>query len=299
MIGVLVGWAEDPETQRLVARFRDALAKLGWSEGRNLRMEVRWGSGDATRIGTFAKELVNLRPEVILGQTTPVIEALAHATPAIPIVFVQVSDPIGSGFVASLARPAGNKTGFTTDNSAQGGKWVDLLKEVAPHTSRMAVLFNPETAPPSKFFMPSIVAAATSLTVETNIAEVHSKDEIEGVIAAQARTPGGGIIVIPDPFNVANRDLIIAQATRYGVPGIYFNRSFAESGGLIVYGDAFAEQFRQAALYVDRILRGAKPADLPVQAPTKFELIINLKAAKALGLTVPPTLLIRADDVIE
>lgn len=298
-IGVLMGWAEDLGTQGLAARFRDAIATLGWSEGRNVRTEIRWGNGDATTIKTFAKELVNLRPEVILGQTTPVIRALSQETTSIPIVFVQVSDPVGSGFVASLARPANNKTGFTTDNSAQGGKWVDLLKEIAPQTSRIALLFNPETAPSPKFFMPSVLAAAASLNIEANVAEVHSTGEIEGVVAAQARTPGGGIIVAPDPFNVANRDLIIAQATRYGVPAIYFNRSFAESGGLIVYGDVFAEQFRQAAMYVDRILRGAKPADLPVQAPTKFELIVNLKAARALGLTVPPTLLVRADDVIE
>jgi putative tryptophan/tyrosine transport system substrate-binding protein len=300
VIGVLMGWADrDPATQPLVAEFRDVLAKLGWAEGRNLRIELRWGDGDAARIEAFAKELVNLKPDVILGQTTPVIGALARETQTIPIVFVQVSDPIGSGFTASLAHPGGNKTGFTTDNSAQAGKWVDLLKEIAPQTVRMTLLFNPETAPPSRFFMPSVQAAASSLGLEANIAAVHTKEEIEGVVAAQARKPGGGIIVTPDPFNVANRDLIVAQAARYRLPAIYFNRSFADSGGLIAYGDVFAEQFRQAAAYVDRVLRGEKPADLPVQAPTKFELIVNLKAAKALGLTVSPTLLARADEVIE
>ncbi len=300
LIGVLIGWADnDPATQSLVAAFRESMAKLGWTESRNLRVEVRWGNGDAARIGAFARELVNLKPDVILGQTTPVIGALARETSIIPIVFVQVTDPIGSGFAASLARPAGNKTGFTTDNSAQGGKWVDLLKEIAPHTVRIALLFNPNTAPPAKFFMPSVQAAAASLGVEARIAPVHTKDGIEAVIAEQARQPGGGIIVTPDPFNVANRDLIVAQVARHGVPTIYFNRSFADSGGLIVYGDVFAGQFRQAAEYVDRILKGAKPADLPVQAPTKFELIVNLKTAKALGLSVPGALLVRADEVIE
>jgi len=300
LVGMLIGWADsDPATQSLVATFRDALARLGWMEGRNLRTELRWGNGDATRIEAFAKDLVNLKPDLIFGQTTPVVAALARETQAIPIVFAQVSDPIGSGFAASLAHPGGNKTGFTTDNSAQGGKWVDLLKEIAPQTERIALLFNPETAPPSRFFMPSAQAAASSLGVEASITAVHAKEEIESVVAAQARKPGGGIIVTPDPFNVANRHLIVAQVARYRVPTIYFNRSFADSGGLIVYGDVFADQFRQAAAYVDRVLRGAQPADLPVQAPTKFELIVNLKSAKALGLTVPATLLTRADEVIE
>ncbi len=300
LIGVLIGWSDsDPATQSLVAAFGDRLAKLGWTEGRNLRTELRWGNGNAARIEAFAKELVNLGPDVILGQTTPVIGALARETRTIPIVFVQVSDPIGSGFTASLARPAGNITGFTTDNSAQGGKWVELLKEIAPQTARVTLLFNPETAAPSRFFMPSVQAAASSFAVQASVAPVHTKGEIEGVFAAQAVKPDGGIIVTPDPFNVANRDLIIAQAARYRVPTIYFNRSFADSGGLIVYGDVFAEQFRRAAEYIDRVLKGTKPTDLPVQAPTKFELIINLKTAKALGLTVPPNLLTRADEVIE
>ena len=300
VVGVLMGWAEtDPATQSLVAAVRDTLAKLGWTEGRNLRIELRWGNGSAARIEAFAKELVNLRPDAILGQTTPVIRALARETRTVPIVFVQVSDPVGSGFAASLARPAGNITGFTTDNSAQGGKWVELLKEIAPHTARVALLFNPDTAAPSKFFMPSIQAAALSFSVQVSVAPVHTKSDIEGVIAAQTVKPGGGIIVTPDPFSAANRDLIIALTARYRVPTIYFNRFFADSGGLIVYGDVFIEQFRRAAEYINRVLKGTKPADLPVQAPTKFELIINLKTAKALGLAVPPSLLTRADEVIE
>ena len=300
LIGVLMGWEEsDQATQSLIATFRDALAKLGWTEGSNLRIELRWGNGNAARIETFAKELVNLRPDAMLGQTTPVIRALALETRTIPIVFVQVSDPIGSGFAKSLARPSSNITGFTTDNSALGGKWVEVLKEIAPHTMRVALLFNPETAAPPKIFMPSIQAAASSFGVQAIAAPVHAKNEIEGVIAAQAINPGGGLIVTPDPFNAANRDLIIALAARYSVPAIYFNGFFADSGGLIVYGSVFAEEFRQAAGYIDRIIKGEKAADLPVQAPTKYELVINLKTAKALGLTVPPTLLTRADKVIE
>ncbi|MGC2122729.1 MAG: ABC transporter substrate-binding protein [Xanthobacteraceae bacterium] len=299
-VGVLMGWEEsDRATQSLFAAFRDALAKLGWAEGGDLRIELRWGNGSAARIEMFSKELVNLRPDAILGQTTPVVRALALETRTIPIVFVQVSDPIGGGFAKSLARPSGNITGFTTDNSAQGGKWVEVLKEIAPHTTRVALLFHPETAVPPTIFMPSIQAAASAFGIQAIAAPVHAKNEIEGVIAGQAKNPGGGLIVTPDPFNAANRDLIIALAARYRVPAIYFNGFFADSGGLIVYGSVFAEEFRQAAGYIDRIIKGEKAADLPVQAPTKYELVINLKTAKALGLTVPSMLLTRADRVIE
>lgn len=299
-VGVLMGWEEsDRATQSLFAAFRDALAKLGWMERGDLRIELRWGNGNAARIEMFAKELVNLRPDAILGQTTPVVRALALETRTIPIVFVQVSDPIGGGFAKSLARPSGNITGFTTDNSAQGGKWVEVLKEIAPHTTRVALLFHPETAVPPTIFMPSIQAAASAFGIQAIAAPVHAKNEIEGVIAGQAKNPGGGLIVTPDPFNAANRDLIIALAARYRVPAIYFNGFFADSGGLIVYGSVFAEEFRQAAGYIDRIIKGEKAADLPVQAPTKYELVINLKTAKALGLTVPSMLLTRADKVIE
>ena len=301
LVGVLTGYAEsDPAVQSQVAVFRSALAKLGWTEGSNLRIELRWGAGNADRIRTLAKELVELGPNAILGQTTPAISALTRETQAIPIVFVQVSDPIANGFVASLARPGGNITGFTTDNTAQGGKWVDLLKEIAPRTVRVAVLFNPATVASLQSFMPSIQAAASSFAIQTTVAPVHASDEIEGVIAAQARNPGGSLIVMPDAFNVVNRELIIALAARYGVPAIYFNITyFAKSGGLISYGTDVAEQFRQAAGYIDRILKGAKPANLPVQAPTKFGLIINLKTAKALGLDVPLHLQQLADEVIE
>ena len=299
-IGVLMGYAEsDPAVQSYLAAFRDALAKLGWTDGSNLRIELRWGAADLDRVKTFAKELVDLRPDAILGATTPVISALAHETQTIPIVFAAIADPIGNGFAASLAHPGGNVTGFTALDSALGGKWVGLLKEIAPRTVRVALLFNPATALPVQSLMASIQAAASSFAVQASAAPVHAKDEIEGVIAAQARNPGGGLIVMPDIFNRLNRDVIIALAARYSVPAIYYNRSLAESGGLIAYGDDFNEEFRQAAGYIDRILKGAKPADMPIQLPTKFELAVNLKTAKTLGLTVSSGLLSIADEVIE
>jgi putative tryptophan/tyrosine transport system substrate-binding protein len=295
-----MGYAEsDPAVRSYLAAFRGALAKLGWTDGSNLRIEFRWGAADPDRIKTFAKELVDLRPDAILGVTTPVISALARETRTIPIVFAVVADPIGNGFVASLAHPGGNITGFTALDSALGGKWVGLLKEIAPHTVRAALLFNPTTASPLQIYMPSIQAAATSFAVEVSAAPVHAKDEIEGAIAAQARNPGGSLIVMPDIFNRRNRDLIIALAARYGVPAIYYNRSFAESGGLIAYSDDFAGEFRQAAGYINRILRGSKVGELPIQQPTKFELVINMKTAKALGLNLSSGLLSIADEVIE
>jgi len=300
LLSVLMGYAEsDSAAQSWLVVFRGELAGLGWTEGSNLRMELRWGAADQDKIKTLAKELVNLRPDAILSVTTPVTSALAHETRTLPIVFAIVADPIGSGFVPSLSRPGGNITGFATINSALGGKWVELLKEVAPRTVRMALLYNPATAPPLQVYMTSIQAAASSFAVEASAAPVHVKDEIEGVIAAQAHNPGGGLIVMPEAFNVTNRDLIIALAARYGVPAIYATRFYAESGGLITYGVDYAEQFRQAAGYIDRVLKGTTPADLSVQQPTKFEFVINLKTAKALGLTIPDKLLATADDVIE
>src|SRR5215470_7783036 len=295
-IGVLIGFAEnDPAVQSWLAAFRAALAKLGWSEGSNLRIELRWSAADPDKIRTFAKELVDLRPDAIFGVSTPAIGTLARETRTIPIVFAGVSDPIGSGFAANLAHPGGNITGFAINDPALGGKWVQLLKEIAPRTLRVELLFNPTTAVALQYFLPSIQAAASSLAVQTNAAPVRAKDEIEGVIAVQARDPGGGLIVMPDVFNDANRELIIALAARYSVPAIYYNRFFLEPGGLISYGDVRIDQFRPAAGYIDRILKGEKPADLPVQGPTKFELIINVKTAKALGLTVPDGLLVAAD----
>jgi putative tryptophan/tyrosine transport system substrate-binding protein len=300
LIGVLMGFAEsDPSAQSWLAAFRAALAKLGWIEGSNLRIELRWGTVDQDEIRRLVKELVDLRPDVIFGQSTPVISALSVETRTIPIVFAVVVDPIASGFAANLAHPGGNITGFSGDDSEQGGKWVELLKEIAPRTERMALLFNPAIGPPLQFFTPSIQAAATSLAVQTSAAPVHAKDEIEGVIAAQARDPVGGLIVLPSAFTVTNRKLISALAARYGVPAISTFRAFADSGGLMAYGFDFAEEFRQAAGYIDRILKGEKPADLPVQAPVKYDLVINLKTAKTLGLTVSSGLLSIADEVIE
>jgi putative tryptophan/tyrosine transport system substrate-binding protein len=302
LIGVLMASAQNDSTaQSWLAAFRAALAKLGWTEGSNLRIELRWSAADADTMRKLAKELVDLRPNAIFGVSTPAIGALARETRTIPIVFAGVSDPIGSGFVANLAHPGGNITGFMTSNGdpAIGGKWVELLKQIAPRTLRVALLFDPATVVPVQFFMPSIQAAASSFAVQVSAAPVHGKDEIEGVVAAQARDPGGGLIVMPDVFNDVNRELIIALAARYGVPTIYFNRFFSEPGGLISYGDVRSEQFRLAAGYIDRVLKGEKPADLPVQAPTKFELIINLKTAKALGLTISRDFLLIADEVIE
>ena len=291
----------DPAAQSQVAAFRGALAKLGWTEGRNLRIELRWGAGDADRISRFAKELVELRPDAVVSQTTPVTSALARETPTIPIVFAVVSDPIGSGFAASLARPGGNVTGFTTNEPTIGGKWFELLKQIAPGITRVALLFNPATALAPQRFISHIEAAATSHAVQMTVALVHAKDEIEGVIAMQARNPGGGLIVMPDAFffDVPTRHLLVELASHNSVPTVYFDRLFVEAGGLIAYGADFSEQLRQAAGYVDRILKGAKLTDLPIQQPTKYQLAVNLKTSRMLGLAIPPALLATADQVVE
>jgi putative tryptophan/tyrosine transport system substrate-binding protein len=300
LVGVLMLYPEsDPVAQSWLAAFRNALTKLGWVEGKNLRIEIRWGAGDADKVRSFAKELISLRPDAVLSHTTLATTALAGETRKIPIVFVSVTDPVGSGFATSVARPDGNVTGFMTNDTAMGGKWVELLKEIAPRTVRAALLFNPATAVPIQTYIPSIGAAASSFAVAVSATPVHAREDIEGVIAAQARDPGGGLIVIPDTFNTINRDWIILLAARYGLPAIYYNRSYAESGGLIAYGDDFAEEFRQAAGYINRILKGTKLAELPIQAPTRFKLIINMKTAKALGLTIPNAMQLSADEMIE
>ena len=299
-IGVLMNFLEsDPAGQVGFEAFRDALKKLGWREGSDLRIELRWAESDPDRLRAFAKELVELRPDAIVAGSTAGVVALARETRTIPIVFATVADPIGSGFAGSLAHPGGNITGFAAVDSAMGGKWLELLKEIAPRTERVALLFNPVTAVPVQFFMPSIQVAASSFAVQASAAPIHAKDEIEGVIAAQARNPGGGLIVMPDAFNTTNRNLIIGLAARYSVPASYAQDIFAKSGGLIAYSSVRTEAYRQVAGYIDRILKGEKPADLPVQAPTKFELLINIKTAKALGLEVPAKLLSIADEVIE
>src|SRR5215468_8834906 len=299
-IGVLMGFAENNQAvQSWLAAFRGALTKLGWSEGSNLRIELRWSAADLDEIRTFAKELVDLRPDAILSVTTPVTDALIRETQTIPIVIATVADPISSGFVTNLGRPGGNVTGFALYEPSIGGKWLELLKRIAPGVTRVALLFNPTTSVPIKFYMASIEAGAASFAVQASTAPVHAKDEIEGVIAALAANPGAGLIAMPDLFNTINRDLIVAAAARYRVPAIYFFRSFADSGGLASYGPDFAEQYPQAAKYIDRILKGEKPGDLPIQMAVKVPLIINLKTAKELGLVVPLRLLNAADEVIE
>lgn len=300
LIGVLMGFAEsDLGAQSWLSTFRSALTKLGWSEGSNLLIEVRWAVAGTDQISALAKELVDLRPDTILGVTTPVTGALIRETTTIPIVFVAVADPIASGFAASLGRPGGNVTGFALYEPGMGGKWVQLLKEIAPNILRIKLLFNPTTSVPIKIYMPSIEAAASSLGVEVNLTPVQARDEIESIIAAEARNSGTGIVVMPDSFTTANRELITELTARHRLPAIYNATIFAESGGLIAYGGNFAEQFREAAAYIDRLLKGAKTADLPVQTPTKFDLIINLKTAKSMGVDVPIYLQQLATELIE
>ena len=299
-IGVLIGFAEsDSDVQSWLAALRGALAKLGWTEGSNLQIELRWAGDNPDRIKRFAKELVDLRPDAILSVTTPVTGALVRETQTIPIVIVTVADPISSGFVTSLGRPGGNVTGFALYEPGMGGKWLELLKQIAPGVTRVALLFNPATSVPVKFYMSSIEAAASLFAIQASTAPVHAKDEIEGAIAALAGNPGAGLIIMPDLFNTINRDLIVALAARYRVPAIYFVRPFADSGGLISYGPDFAEQYPQAAGYIDRILKGEKSGDLPIQMPIKVPLVINLKTANALGLDVPSHLQQLADEIIE
>ena len=298
LIGVLMDYAEsDPVSEALIAVFRDELAKLGWREGGNLRIEVRWSAGSADRVRTFAKELVNLRPDAILGRGTPETIALARETRTIPIVFAAASDPIGNGFVASLTHPGGNISGFTNVESTVGGKWVGLLKEIARTTQWRSCSIRQPRRRSSSTCRP--FKRHSILCDQASTAPVHTTDGIEGVITTLARDPGGGLIMMPDTFNVTNRELILALAARYGVPVVSNNPIFAKSGCLITYGVDFAELVRQAAGYIARILKGESPADLPVQNPTKFNLAINLKTAKALGLDVPVHLQQIADEVIE
>ena len=301
LIGVLMGYSEnDSEGQAQIAAFRDGLQKLGWMEGRNTRIDTRWATPtDAAVMQRFAKELVALQPDVILASTTPTTTALLQQTRTIPIVFATVGDPIGSGFVASFPRPGGNVTGFITVEGSLGGKWLELLKEIAPRVNRVAFLLNPATATYAKSYLNAFKAAAASVAVEAIVAPVHDRSEFDTVIAAQAREPNSGLIVIADAFTVAYRVEITSLAARYRLPAIYPFRLFVDVGGLLSYGVDLTDNFRTAATYVDRILNGAKPSELPVQTPVKFELVINLKTAKALGLDVPLLLQQRADAVIE
>jgi ABC-type uncharacterized transport system substrate-binding protein len=299
-IGVLMSLDEnDPEGKRRYSAFGQALAELGWIDGRNVRMDLRWYGGDNNRARAFAQELVGLQPDIIVPTGTPGTRALQRETPTIPIVIAGVTDPVAQGIVPRLDRPGGNITGFADVGEASlGGKWLGLLQELVPGLKRATIMFNPDTAPASAH-MPSLETAARSLKVELTIAPARSDGDIETAIIAVGREPGGGLFVMPEPFTNVHRAPIILAAARNNVPAVYGFSFFARDGGLLSYGVDQVDIWRRAATYVDRILRGANPAELPVQLPTKFEMVVNLKTAKALGLTVPPTLLDAADEVIE
>jgi putative ABC transport system substrate-binding protein len=299
-IGVLMAAsANDPEYQASLKAFRESLQKLGWVEGRNSSFDIRWATFDAISIERLAKELVASTPDVVLSQSTFTTAAMLTQTRSIPIVFANASDPVGSGFVSSLPRPGGNVTGFLNVEGSLGGKWLELLKQIAPPISKVAFLFEPTTSPFYDIFLNSFEEAARSLGVEAITAPVHDPSDLEPAIAALAPESNGGLIVMPGVFVNVNREQVITLAARYKIPALYPFRNFTEIGGLLSYGNDPLDQYRRAASYVDRILRGAKPSELPVQAPVKFELVINLKAAKSLGIGIPEALLLRADEVIE
>jgi len=301
-IGVLMGVSDAAEGQSRISALRQTLHGLGWEEGRNIIIDVRWAAGDVQRAQSHATELIDLAPTAIVANSALAVSALRQATNIIPIVFVQLNDPVGQGFVASLARPGANITGFLNFEPAIAGKWLEILKEVMPTLSRVAVIFNEATAARGSgggIHMPMLEAVAPALKISLSPMPVRDSDDVERLIGEFSRSPGGGIVVPPDVFNTVNREAIIAAAARGRLPAIYPYRYFISSGGLISYGLEITDLYRRAASYIDLILKGAQPGDLPVQAPTKFELIINLKTAKSLGLTVPPTLLAQADEVIE
>jgi putative ABC transport system substrate-binding protein len=299
-IGVLLGSTSDNERSTLdvLKAFRQGVHDLGWTEDRNLQIDVRGAAGDPARMQAYAAELVGLAPDLIVAQTLPAVLAVARLTSTLPIVEVLGADPVASGLVASLAKPGGNITGFSAQEPATGGKWLEALKEAAPRLTRVLILQN--TANPNRsLYFPSIQDAARAHGMEVTMPDVTGANELAALLGDFARTPDGGLIVIPGPFNTSNRATIIALAARYRLPAVYASRLFVEDGGLMSYGDDVLEIFQRSATYVDRILRGARPADLPFQLPSKFELAINLKTAKALSLNVPPLLLARADKVVE
>jgi putative ABC transport system substrate-binding protein len=298
-IGVLMAFDEnDPVAKPRVSAFTQALADLGWTDGRNVRMDLRWAGGDINRMRALAQELVGLQPDIILANSTAATAALQRETRTIPIVFLIAGDPVASSTVPRLDRPGGNVTGFATNEASLGGKWLELLSEIAPGLKRAAIIFNPDTAPVSAY-VPSFETAARSFKVAPITAPVHGDVEIETAINALGGEPGGGLVVMPDVFTQVHRASIISAAARNNVPAVAFFSEFARDGGLLSYGVDAVDLFRRAANYVDRILRGAKPAELPVQLPTKFEMVLNVKTAKALGLAVPPSILLRASEVIE
>jgi putative ABC transport system substrate-binding protein len=300
-ISVLMGWDEnDPVVKGHVAAFAEELRGLGWINSQNVQIDVRWAAGNVDRMRAYAKELVELQPDVIVSNTTPVTAALQRETRTIPIVFIVVSDPVSAGFVANLPRPGGNITGFINLEAAMASKWLELLTEIMPGVKHAAILFNPDTAPGGgSYFLPSFEAAAKSFAVDPIIAQVHTDAEIETVIMQLGRAPTGGLVVMTDSFTWVHHKAIVLAAARNNVPAVYPEPEYARAGGLLSYGEDTRDLFRRAAPYVDRILRGAKPAELPVQVPTKFEMVINLKTARALSINVPPELLTRADEVIE
>jgi putative ABC transport system substrate-binding protein len=299
-IGVLMAWDEnEPVAKFLVSKFIQALADLGWTDGRNVRMDFRWHGDDTNRIRALARELVGLQPEIIVTiASAPAAVALQRETQTIPIVFAIVADPVAQRIVPRLDRPSGNITGFGNFEATLGGKWLELLSGIVPGLKRAAIMFNPDTAPAS-IYMPSLETAARSLKVVLITAPVHSDVEIETAIIALGREPEGGLVVIADVFTIAHYAQIILATARNNVPAVYSGRAAVRDGGLLAYGPDNVDTPRRAASYVDRILRGAKPGDLPVQFPAKYEMAVNLKAAKALGLTVPQSILLSADEVIE
>jgi len=300
LVGVMMPFEKgDEEAERRQSAFQNGLEQFGWRNGQNIRIEYRWGGGDPNRYQSHAAELVGLAADVILANATPILAAVRAQTHTIPIVFVQVIDPVSRGFVNSLARPGGNITGFTNFEFPMGGKWVEMLKEIAPQVKSTAVLFNPDTAPYGEPFFQQIKASASSLSIETVEAQVKNSTELTKAVEESAAKLSGSLIILPDTFTTVHRDSIIELAGRHQLPSIYPFPYFATEGGLVSYGVNGEDLFRRAAGYIDRILKGEKPADLPVQAPVKYELVINLKTAKSLGLTVSPALLARADEVIQ
>jgi putative ABC transport system substrate-binding protein len=291
--------ASDPEDQARIAALQQGLAALGWIEGRNISIEHRFASGDPGQAQANVAQTVAAAPDVIIGQSTPVVAGLKQATSTIPIVFAVLNDPVGQGLIASLARPGGNITGFTFIDFPITGKWLELLKEVAPAVGRAALIFNPETAPYYPSYLSSFEATPRSIAIGLAATPVRNEAEIGAAIANLASRPGGGLIAAPDPFTTTHRTLLMTLAEQYRLPAVYGFRQFVTEGALLSYGPDTLDIVRRSASYVDRILKGEKPADLPVQAPTKYELVVNLRTAKALGLEVPATVLVRADEVIE
>jgi putative tryptophan/tyrosine transport system substrate-binding protein len=298
-IGVLIGIAGDREGQARVTALKEGLQELGWTEGRNIEIEARFGGGDAGRIRAYAAELVALAPDALVGHTTAVIRALRQATSSIPIVVAAVNDPVEQGFVSSLAHPGGNITGFSFVDFQMVGKWLEMLKEVAPNVSRAALVFNPDTSPHYYIYLHSFEAVPRSIAVEVTALPVRNTAELEDAVAKVGRDASGGLIVPPDAFTIVHHELFIKLAQQHRVPAVYSLRAYVAQGALMSYGPDPYDSFRRSASYVDRIFKGAKPADLPFQQPTKFELAINLKTATTLGLQIPDKLLALADEVIE